>query len=69
MPTTQYRLYTGESNVAQREIHQITIEQGANWKPILMSSTTMTPGGIFVSVIFENVIYAANERRPEHTPK
>jgi hypothetical protein len=55
MAKTQYRLYTGEANVAQREMHEITIEKNANWKPILMSSTN-TPNGIWVSIIFENVI-------------
>jgi hypothetical protein len=60
MAQTQYRLYSGESNEAQRQVQLITTERGSHWKPILMSSTT-TPNGIWVSIMFENVIKAANE--------
>jgi hypothetical protein len=66
MAQTQYRLYTGEANEAQRQVHLITIEKGSHWKPILMSSAP-TPNGVWISVIFENVIYAANEPKPSGT--
>lgn len=50
---TQYRLMTKPSAEAEREIHLIANDKGANWKPILMS-TTATPAGVMVTIVFEN---------------